>query len=172
MQRHDTKRRQVLGALAGSGRLGGPGRLTAEAAMTAAPSCIPPETTALELVRLFHEKQFRHLLVSEDGMHVAGVISDRDVIRCLGPERRPDREALGRITAADVMSTDLVTIEPGALLDRAATLMLDYGISCLPVVADGVLVGILTNTDLHVVLQILVQTLRESSPEDSVAATA
>jgi len=67
---------------------------------------------------------------------------------------------------------DLVTIEPGALLDRAATLMLDYGISWFPVVADVVLVGILTNTDLHVVLQILVQTLRESSPEDSVTATA
>jgi len=172
MGHHDVKRRQVLGVLARAAESGGPGWLSVGEVMTPAPSCIPPETTALELVRLFHEKQFRHLLVSEDGVHVAGVISDRDVIRCLGPERRPDRGALAKITAAEVMSTDLVTVAPGAPLDRAATLMLDYGISCLPVVSDGVLLGILTNTDLHVVLQLLVQALRKSSSGESVSATA
>jgi predicted transcriptional regulator len=48
--------------------------------------------------------------------------------------------------------------------------MLDEGISCLPVVREGTLLGILTNTDLHVVLQALLQTIRHASLAESIAA--
>ena len=53
---------------------------------------------------------------------------------------------------------------------KAAALMLDEGISCLPVVREGTLLGILTNTDLHVVLQALLQTIRHASLAESIAA--
>ena len=170
MDRTNAKRQQVIEALAD---VGGPDRnegLTVSQVMTTTPSCIGPETTALELVKLFHAKQFRHLLVTGSGDRLVGVISDRDVIRCLGPDRRPDRSVLAGITAAQIMSTDLVTIVPTMPLERAVVLMIEEGISCLPVLIEGTLVGILTNTDLHLVLQVLLQHASRSRPEQPAGA--
>lgn len=168
MDRTDVKRGQVLKALVGTDQIIRQGGLKTGQVMTGAPSCVPPETTALELVKLFHAKQFRHLLVTDPTDRLVGVISDRDVIRCLGPDR-PDRNVLAGITAAEIMSTDLVTIHPNTPLEQAVVLMIDQGISCLPVLAEGTLVGILTNTDLHLLLHELLQTLRQSSLEKSTA---
>jgi CBS domain-containing protein len=50
--------------------------------------------------------------------------------------------------------------------------MLEQGISCLPVLANGLLVGIITNTDLHVALAALLRTARLTVPEQSLAAAA
>ena len=157
MDRTDAKRQQVIEALADAVAPERHEGLTVSQVMTTAPSRIGPETTALELVKLFHAKQFRHLLVTDARDRLVGVISDRDVIRCLGPERHPERSVLAGITAARIMSTDLVTVGPNAPLERAVVLMIDEGISCLPVLAGETLVGILTNTDLHVVLRVLLQ---------------
>ena len=53
------------------------------------------------------------------------------------------------LTAADVMSTDVVTIAAGSSLEAAIRLMLDRHVSGLPVLDDaGMLVGILTEGDL------------------------
>ncbi len=172
MDRVDLKRAQISEALGDVWSWGCEDRLLIGRVMTTAPSCIPPETTALELIGLFHAKRFRHLLVTDQQNRLVGIISDRDVIRCLGPEKTPKRSSLAQITAAEIMSTDLVTVRPDTPLNRAAALMIDEGISCLPVLADGVLVGIVTNTDLHVVLQILLETIRQSFSEESAVVAA
>jgi len=168
MDRLERKRSQVREAVGDFGALDRQGGISVGQVMTPEPNCIPAETNALELVRLFHAKQFRHLLVTgEEGL--LGVISDRDVIRCLGPDHSPQRATLTRITAAEIMSCDVVTVAPETPLEKAVALMLEEGISCLPVVREGGLVGILTNTDLHVVLQILLQTIRQSRLGESIA---
>jgi CBS domain-containing protein len=141
--------------------------------MTGDPTCISPDATVLELVRLFHAKEFRHPLVSDADGNLLGVVSDRDVLRCFGPGRYPDSSVLEGVTAADIMSNDLVTIKPEAPLEQAIELLCGYGISCLPVVSGGKLVGILTSTDLYAVLETLLQSLRRSpsaSAAKSVAA--
>ena len=168
MDRVEFKREQVSGVLAQT-RCRQP--LTAGQVMTAQPRCIRPETTVLELIRLFHALQFRHLMVTDAGNRLIGVVSDRDVLRCLGPGERPQPEALTQTTAAEVMSSDLVTIGPEVPLERAVVQMIDYGISCLPVVDEGALVGIVTNTDLHVVLQVLLETARHASSGQPVVST-
>jgi len=166
MDRIELKQRQVCEVLASLPTCFGRANLTVGRVMTAGPYCVRPTTTALELVKLFHAKQFRHLMVTDEADRLVGVVSDRDVIRCFGPESRPDREVLEGISAGQIMSTDLVTIGPDTSLEKAVSLMIEEGISSLPVLAEGTLVGILTNTDLHVVLQqILLQTLRQSRPE-------
>jgi CBS domain-containing protein len=127
--------------------------------MTASPRCISPDTTALELVDLFHTQEFRHPLVVNAAGHLIGVISDRDVLRCFGHERHPKVELLAGIRASEIMSTELVTVEPDAPLETAVSMMLDFGISCLPVVSNERLVGILTATDVYIVSHLLLQSL-------------
>lgn len=161
MDRLDRKRRQ-LNTLLNQIVINGSAREVAVGdVMTANPSCISPEATLLELVKLFHAKEFRHPLVTDADGNLVGVVSDRDVIRCFGPGRYPAEDILKGITAADIMSTDLVTISPEAPLEQAIELLCGYGINCLPVVSNAKLVGILTSTDLYVVLEMLLKTLHQ-----------
>jgi acetoin utilization protein AcuB len=132
--------------------------------MTVEPSCVSPDTSVLELVRLFHAKHFRHVLVVDGDGRLTGVVSDRDVLRCFGREESPKRSVLEGIRVAELMSCDLVTVRPETPLVQAVALMVEEGISSLPVLNGSELVGILTNTDLHVVLQVFLQSaLAESS---------
>jgi len=172
VDRIDLKRAQVLDALSHQCADQGENPLIVGQVMTAAPSCISPEMTAFELVRMFHGHEFRHLLVTDKRGYLLGVVSDRDVIRCFGPGDAPDRERLAQVTAAELMSTDVVTTSPQASLVKAVSLMLIEGISCLPVLTDGALVGILTNTDLHVVLQTLLQAVQFGRPAEAASVGA
>ena len=47
-----------------------------------------------------------------------------------------------------IMTSEVVTVEPDTTVTQAARLMVQHGISSLPVVQDGKLVGILTETDV------------------------
>ena len=115
-------------------------------------------TSVLDVVRMFQAKEFRHLLVTDSQGRLVGLVSDRDVLRTLGPDRQPDQERLAAIAALDIMSADLITAPPDWPLAAATSEMLGHGISCLPVLADDKLVGILTNTDVQTVLEVLLQT--------------
>jgi len=52
------------------------------------------------------------------------------------------------ITAKDIMTTDVVTVDPKTSVKEAANIMSEKGISGLPVVQNGELVGIVTENDL------------------------
>lgn len=131
--------------------------LTIAQVMTRRPICIEPSVTAYELVQLFHAKRFRHLLVADGDSKLVGVISDRDVLRCFGLDGAPGRERLEAITAADLMSTDVITIQPETTLAEAVNILLTHGINCLPVVSAGKLCGIVTSTDIYLVLERLLE---------------
>ena len=93
-------------------------RLTAEQVMTCDPICVLPTATLPELVEIFHDRHFRHLLVTDKEGNLRGVISDRDVLRMMGPGTAY-KEVLEGILAGEIMSTDLVTIEAGYHGDRS-----------------------------------------------------
>lgn len=48
----------------------------------------------------------------------------------------------------DIMTKDVITVEPGASLKDAARLLVEHRISGLPVVADGVVLGVISEADL------------------------
>jgi CBS domain-containing protein len=171
MNRLDIKRIQIREAVR---RLGGcpeQGRLKVRDVMTPAPTCIASSTSVLDMVRMFQAKEFRHLLVTDPRGRLLGLVSDRDVLRCFGPGKYPDQEKLAGIAALEIMSADLITTSPDVSLLSAAGEMLGHGISCLPVLADDKLVGILTNTDLETVLEVLLQTSQAALAEQSAATS-
>ena len=108
----------------------------------------------LKVVRdIFRQNNFHHLLVARDGK-LRGVISDRDMLARLSPfldtptEQPADREVL-RLTAADIMSADPISVDRDTSIDYASIILLENGISCLPVVnGDGTIEGILTWKDI------------------------
>ncbi|KAB7628327.1 CBS domain-containing protein [Alkalilimnicola sp. S0819] len=102
---------------------------------------------------LFEEHGFHHLLVLErEGL--AGVLSDRDLLRTVSPyvgtvaERERDLRTLER-PVHQIMSRRPLVIHEHIPVARAAALMVEADVSCLPVVSEqGAVRGILTRKDV------------------------
>jgi len=165
IDRLHSKRTRICEFLQQASTLGTVSKLLVCDVMTRWPSCVGSEATVLEVVKIFHEKQFRHLLVVE-GRKLVGVISDRDILRCFGRHESADQAYLAAISVADVMSRDVITISGQRPISEAIDMLVDNGVNCLPVVDDGVLVGVITSTDFYAVLQALLETIPigDSSP--------
>jgi acetoin utilization protein AcuB len=114
---------------------------------------IAPDTALMEIRKLLHERGFHHLLVTEDGNRLAGVISDRDVLRVVSPfldtrtETPRDVHTLER-PAREIMRADPIMTAPQTPVAEAARMFLDNDISSLPVVEEGRLAGIVTTKDV------------------------
>jgi CBS domain-containing membrane protein len=98
-------------------------------------------------------ERIRHLPVVDSAGSVLGLVSHGDLLRAqtshLERLSRSERRAENlQITVAEIMTDELQTIEPDATLLKAAQLMNELKIGCLPVVADRLLVGMLTESDL------------------------
>src|SRR6266566_185095 len=170
MNRLEVKQIQIREAVRRLGGCQAQGRLKVRDVMTPAPTCIASTTSVLDVVRMFHAKEFRHLLVTDPRGRLLGLVSDRDVLRCFGPGRYPDQEKLAGIAAIDIMSSDLITVSPETSLATAASELLGHGISSLPVLDDEKLVGILTNTDLETVLEVLLHAAKETEMSHEASA--
>lgn len=118
-----------------------------------------PDHSVQEAITLVARHRFRHLLVVTGDQHLAGVISDRDLLRFM--IREPQ---WGGAAVAEVMRTDPITVRPDTLLSAAITEMLNRRINCLPVVdGDERVVGILTSTDLLRVFRAMQERLEKST---------
>ena len=102
---------------------------------------------------IFLRSKFHHLLVSENNF-LAGVITEKDLWQALNPyvgtlsETGRDLATLGK-RAHQIMNRHHPTITSESTIEKAAHLLLDEGISCLPVVSyDGEIKGIVTWKDL------------------------
>jgi acetoin utilization protein AcuB len=107
-----------------------------------------PEASAAEAWGVCQELGIRHLPIVEGG-RLVGLVSDRD-LRDVSPPRGSggERDTLGWVRLRDIMSTDLATIAPLDTIEHAAREIYDRKIGCLPVLADGELVGIITSSDM------------------------
>jgi acetoin utilization protein AcuB len=122
--------------------------------MTRHPVMVEPTTSIVEAQGIMAEARVRHLPVIETGKRLIGLVTRQSM-------RIPPTELgslnvweitrlLSNLTIKDVMvkQEDLVTIEPNATLEEASQLMVQKKIGCLPVLEEGIVVGIITEIDL------------------------
>jgi CBS domain-containing protein len=85
------------------------------------------------------------LVVSADGRDVAGIVSERDVVRAM-----PDRlEDLAHLTVRDLMTADVITCTPDTTVGELMALMTQRRVRHVPVVDDdGALVSIVSIGDV------------------------
>ncbi len=101
---------------------------------------VPSTATVADALDTLNVHTIRHLPVLDDG-RVVGILSDRDLRRAM--TGRPDET-----TVADVLTADPVTVGPEDRVEKAARLLVEHDVGCVPVVDGGRLVGIVTASDL------------------------
>ncbi len=119
--------------------------------MTINPNTVHPDMPLSQTVALMNDVTCRHLPVLENGMLV-GIISDRDIrlaVNTLVVD--PTDMSLLKIQSLDAgefMTPDPITITSTATVQEAASTLNQFTISALPVLDDGLLVGIITVYDI------------------------
>ena len=105
---------------------------------------IEPERTILDAVALLVEHGIGALLVRDAAGTVAGIISERDVLRV----SRDRSSALGSLRVADVMTRDLIVCVPDDDVDYAMGIVTKNRVRHLPVMDDGRVAGMISIGDL------------------------
>lgn len=82
-------------------------------------------------------------LVILEGTAIAGIITERDILRALARGADPDSEPV-----STVMTRELITVTSDTPVREAARLMAQNWIRHLPIMENGVLVGILSQRDV------------------------
>jgi acetoin utilization protein AcuB len=100
---------------------------------------------------IMRKGRIRHMPVVS-GEAVVGMVSQRDLFRAgvssaLQFRASAEREWLAKISVREVMTPDVVSIGPDVPAAEAVKQMLDRRIGCLPVIDEGRLVGLLSETD-------------------------
>lgn len=119
--------------------------------MTAGPETLSPDDRLLDAELMIRRAGVRHIPVVS-GDQLVGLLTDRDVRRYAPSILDSTPEEYNRIfeqtLVGTVMTKEVATIGPDAPLAEAADVLYSHHRGCLPVMENGVLVGIITTRDL------------------------
>ncbi|MDO9484474.1 MAG: CBS domain-containing protein [Actinomycetota bacterium] len=105
---------------------------------------IRPGAMMSGLASVLAENHIGAAVVSEDGSHILGIASERDVVRAIA-----DNLDLSRTQVADVMSDEVCALMATDTVEHAMQVMTNQRVRHLPLVDDALgLVGIVSIGDL------------------------
>jgi acetoin utilization protein AcuB len=102
---------------------------------------------------LMQKENIRRLPVVDRKGNLVGMVSEREILQA-SPSKATSLSIwelnylMARITVDEIMTKEVITVEANTPLEEAALLMADHKIGGLPVMKEGKLVGIVTETDL------------------------
>jgi CBS domain-containing protein len=105
---------------------------------------VPPETDVRRLLEVLAEHRIGAVVVSADGRSVAGIVSERDIVRALAA--RGATVLTEPVTT--IHTTDVRTITPDASLADVERLMTEGRFRHVPVMVDGALHGVVSIGDV------------------------
>ena len=105
---------------------------------------VPPSTTVAAAAAILSTRRIGALVVSKDGKTLAGIVSERDIVRELG------RRGVGCLTetVGEIMTTNVVTCTRQDRADDMLQLMTDGRFRHLPVVNGTEMVGLISIGDV------------------------
>jgi len=145
--------------------------LTVSEIMTREPYTLEPDDTLADARHLMTEHHIRHVpVVSAEGSLI-GVVSQRDVLAAedstvLNEEGGPDSKDC-YVAISTVMTSPVQTVDEHATLRGTAMHLQKHKLGCLPVLTEGKLVGIITDTDFVAIAINLMEQMEMSEPVES-----
>jgi acetoin utilization protein AcuB len=114
---------------------------------------VHPETNMQDALELMRKEHIRRLPVVNRRGQLVGIVSETDLLKASPSEATSlsvweVRELLRKVKIEEIMTHEVVTVNGSTPLEEAARIMADSKISGLPVLEEGKLVGLITETDL------------------------
>ena len=117
---------------------------------------VTPDTPVTAAAKLMAQSQVRRLMVVEkwdDGLHLLGIISAKDVLHAFPPHVNPfaiegPDARLTPTTVSQIMTGSPRTTTPDTPIEEVAALMCAHKIGALPVLREKILAGIITESDI------------------------
>jgi len=120
--------------------------------MTRNPITVTKYTNIYDAKKIMEDHNIRRLPVL-DGNRLTGIVSKTDILEASPPDLTKHsihelNYILSRMIVSEVMTKHPLTVSPDTPIEIAAKLMRKYKIASLPVLEEGELVGIITESDL------------------------
>ncbi|NLT74418.1 MAG: CBS domain-containing protein [Chloroflexi bacterium] len=121
--------------------------------MSRHPITIRPDTPLNEALRIMRDEKVRRLPVVDKAGTLVGIVLEKDLLYA-SPSPATSLSVyelnylVSRIKVEGLMTRDVVTVAEDCSLEEAARIMADNNIGGLPVMRDGTLVGMITESDL------------------------
>lgn len=105
---------------------------------------VPPEASVPDALRLLREHDIGALVVSRSGTDIAGIVSERDIVRHLADEG----PACFERTVGELMTERVTTCDRGDTADDLMSIMTEGRIRHVPVLEDGRMIGLVSIRDI------------------------
>jgi len=121
--------------------------------MTPNPVTVGTDTSLKEALELVRSKPFRHLPVLDEHGRLVGIVTEKSLVYA-SPTATTTLSVfevdyiLSRTKVGQIIQGEVITVGPDLPIEEAARKMIDHRIGCLPVVEDGRLIGIISDTDI------------------------
>jgi acetoin utilization protein AcuB len=121
--------------------------------MTRRPITVTEDTSIDKALQLMRDEQVRRFPVLDKDGKLVGIVSEKDLLY-VSPSPATSLSMweipylLSKIKMRDTMTKDVITVTEDTPLEEAARIMADNKVGGLPVMRDGKLVGIITETDM------------------------
>ena len=111
--------------------------------MSPAPVCMAPGESVFAAAKAMKQHGIGTVLVLTDG-RLSGLVTDRDItVRVLAENRDPLTTRIG-----DICSSELAVLGPDDDVEQATRLVRERAVRRIPVLADGIPVGVVSIGDL------------------------
>lgn len=104
---------------------------------------VSPETQLIDALKLMAKKNIGDLLILEGGK-ITGIISERDLVRKIAQSEQCPLNS----PVSEMMTTKVITVTPSQDIKTCMALMTEHHIRHLPVVEDGVPIGMVSIGDV------------------------
>ena len=127
---------------------------------------ISPDDNLESARRIMHDKRIHHLPVVDDDSGLVGLVTLTNVLAATDSVLRDSENRIHarEIIIRDIMVQDVATVQETASLRQAALFLEKHRIGCLPVMSNGDLKGIVTDTDFVGVAINLLEQIEETEP--------
>ena len=145
--------------------------LTVSEIMTREPYTLGPDSNLAEARQLMAEHHIRHIPVLSNDGSLVGLVSQRDVLAAEDSSVVSSQQAIDAtdryVALSSVMTSPVQTVDERDSLRGTAMILQKSKVGCLPVLRDGKLVGIITDTDfVAIAINLMEQIETQEPPEE------
>ena len=118
---------------------------------------VSPDMSVTDCLKLMQQERIRRTPVVDENGRLVGIVSDKDLLNASPSDATSlsiweINYLVSRIRIKDVMTKDVLTITEDMPIEEAARIMVDNKVGGLPVVKNGDVIGLITETDLFKML--------------------